>query len=124
MQCIEDLTPVVADVGDVMLFIDGPSVQNPGQHMRYVMLVAGLFYNLKGFDVVLCEFEDARSAAQVKLSLPWTCRISSRASRIFAKFSCLAMLTSDELVLMLTRTFGEMRLSAATYEVLAKDGSP
>lgn len=123
MNTIEGLGKPAADVGDVMLVVDGPTLQDPSSHMRFVMLVTGVCYSPKVFDVVMCEFEDNSRTTEPDLQVPAVCRNSRRHCRLSRFFEAINAKTSTEIAFDLTQSLAVMRLSIAAYEVLDKDGT-
>lgn len=66
-ECVDNLTKPVAESGEVMSVIDGPSVHDAAQRVRYVCFLAGVCYTP---NLVMCEFENSDDACDATLQLP------------------------------------------------------
>ena len=49
------LTRPAADVGDVMIMVEGHSLENPASRMRFVGIIPGTFYNPKVMRPLICN---------------------------------------------------------------------
>lgn len=116
-NCLLKMSKDIVDTSDVMLLIAGANLRDANETHRICVLVTGMCYSPRVFEVARCHFQLPEHEKQAELSLPSRCRIRSRACRIGHQVDCIDFQTSDELVLELAESFRTMRLWQATYNV-------
>lgn len=86
----------VADSGETMLILEGPSPRAAGAFCRKIVLVTGIPYNPQVFDATRMSFGEADHALARHLTLPSKVSVATRPSKLDAASSVIDVSTSDE----------------------------
>ncbi|CAK0820927.1 unnamed protein product [Prorocentrum cordatum] len=125
---IASVGKAVADEGDLMIMVDGPSVHVAGSHCRRLALVTGTTYNPHVFDVTEVEFDRADLHSVEVLELPCDAVISTRACKMGWREPPLgtptaSTCTSDEWIAKCLGEMKALKLHRLTYVVITPTGS-
>lgn len=120
---IEQLGRKLADRGDVLLLVQGPSTADPARQCRKLCVLSGITYNPKVFEVCHMKFQEGCPHDEVELALPVKAVLACRPCRVRASTEAFAISTSDEFIAELFRDMTTLTLYKPSYRCILQEGT-